>query len=690
MALMRSISYTNWHNSYLVEIALLLLVVHKRLLKLIGSFPGYLPERRILGSEFKVATMGIAFRFHLILVLAFCCLLFMQYRSGMTSYEQHLHQQANALQNSLNLLPTDMNGQQTYQALSGSFDFLFYQFIDPEDGRRNFTHGELNAGADPLLDTLFPDKNSAQVKRPGGDLQYVLNRPAVTSAIKTHFISWALVYLAIYLTLAMTFLFFLRSLKAKLGYAAQYIEELPRFQFSSVATSKLGPLLRPVTAALQSCRSELKQQIDAIAFENDQLQKVAYQDYLTGFGTTKKFSSLLDRLSQQSSPRLGVIVQVKGTELAFINKEKGHEAGDNYLLDISNAIKTLLREQADAESFRINATSFAVYLPDLSLPQAQELFEQLQTSFQDMQPKYLTDSIGYTAIVPCQTGTEPTAVLSLMDTAITIAMTQSANGVFVLESAPDDINAGDHQWQEVLSRIIDRKAIDFLHQPIQPCRHGVSCYTELLARFYNHAGNILPTQTVLAMASRYELSSELDKAIISCVLQMLEANTSLDDRIGININGSSVCDKDFLAWLKSILLQRKEIAARLVFEVSEVDMQSNLLAASRFVRLMHSLGAKVSVEQFGHGFTSFKFFREVSPDYIKLDASFTHHIDENANNRFYIKSLVDISRRVGVLVLVSAVERKEEKMELEKLLVDGLQGFYIARPDVLKKQKATG
>ncbi|MCF1426999.1 MAG: EAL domain-containing protein [Shewanella sp.] len=128
-----------------------------------------------------------------------------------------------------------------------------------------------------------------------------------------------------------------------------------------------------------------------------------------------------------------------------------------------------------------------------------------------------------------------------------------------------------------------------------------------------------------------------------------------------------------MSWIKNTLNNRRELAAGLVFEVAESSMQTKLLTAARFGKLAHALGSKVSIAQFGHGFTSFKFFREVLPDYIKLDCSYSQRIDENGNNRFHIRALVDISRGADIQIVTTVVERQEEKIELEKLLVDGLQ-----------------
>ena len=169
--------------------------------------------------------------------------------------------------------------------------------------------------------------------------------------------------------------------------------------------------------------------------------------------------------------------------------------------------------------------------------------------------------------------------------------------------------------------------------------------------------------------------------IITSTLQLMKENPLLTGMLGVNISATSALQAVFVYWLKEVLTHHRTEASRLVFEVNESGMQTNLAASFNFVSEIHKVGAKVAVERFGLGFTSFKFFREVRPDYIKLDNSYSNSIESDNNNKFFVRMIVDIAKRLNILVLATGVERQDEKLTLEKLLVDGLQGYYIAKPD---------
>ncbi|MGS0730745.1 EAL domain-containing protein, partial [Shewanella sp. 0m-11] len=117
-----------------------------------------------------------------------------------------------------------------------------------------------------------------------------------------------------------------------------------------------------------------------------------------------------------------------------------------------------------------------------------------------------------------------------------------------------------------------------------------------------------------------------------------------------------------------------------VFEVNESGMQTNLSATYHFINELHSVGSRISIERFGLGFTSFKFFKEVRPDFIKLDHSYTQGISQDQHNKFFVKMIIDIARKLSIRVIATGVEKQEDKLIMEQLLIDGLQGYYIAKP----------
>lgn len=575
------------------------------------------------------------------------------------------------------------SGKDLFNALSIKYPFQFFQYINDTDGELNHTEGSLTSdNAHPLAGLFSVDLSHTQ-KLATGRLQVKLSANAQIAQSISNTEKLGLMLLLSFIILLAIFTFLMAKLKTSIQYAADYVSHISDLSFSALAASKLNGELNPLKQVLEDCRHQLKVQLDTLTQENEKLHKVAYQDPITGFASRPRFTNKLETINNPDIPQFGLMVMVKATELANINQHHGRSAGDDYLARVANCIRKTCTKYPDAQCYRVSSADFAVFIPDTVLKDGPKFLDELKVYLDEYQQMTKTESVAHIGLVPYQQGVEAIYLLTLADTAVSIAQTLGPNSYHIQEKLDGNEQFGDDRWKLAIHDLISRKALKFYQQPIQPCRTEVEVYRELLARFYNSEGKFLPTTTAIAMAERHGMSTELDKLVVISALKMLKENPTINGNFGVNISAFSAHQELFVGWLKDILGKQKYIASRLVFEINESGMQSNLGASHKFVRDVHSVGSRVSIERFGMSFTSFKFFSEVRPDYIKLDGSYTSNIDEDNNNKFFVRMMVDVARRIGIRVIATSVERQEEKLTLEKLLVDGLQGYYIAQPQAI-------
>lgn len=575
------------------------------------------------------------------------------------------------------------SGKDLFNALSIKYPFQFFQYINDTDGELNHTEGSLTSdNAHPLAGLFSVDLSHTQ-KLATGRLQVKLSANAQIAQSISNTEKLGLMLLLSFIILLAIFTFLMAKLKTSIQYAADYVSHISDLSFSALAASKLNGELNPLKQVLEDCRHQLKVQLDTLTQENEKLHKVAYQDPITGFASRPRFTNKLETINNPDIPQFGLMVMVKATELANINQHQGRSAGDDYLARVANCIRKTCTKYPDAQCYRVSSADFAVFIPDTVLKDGPKFLDELKVYLDEYQQMTKTESVAHIGLVPYQQGVEAIHLLTLADTAVSIAQTLGPNSYHIQEKLDGNEQFGDDRWKLAIHDLISRKALKFYQQPIQPCRTEIEVYRELLARFYNSEGKFLPTTTVIAMAERHGMSTELDKLVVISALKMLKENPTINGNFGVNISAFSAHQELFVGWLKDILGKQKYIASRLVFEINESGMQSNLGASHKFVRDVHSVGSRVSIERFGMSFTSFKFFSEVRPDYIKLDGSYTSNIDEDSNNKFFVRMMVDVARRIGIRVIATSVERQEEKLTLEKLLVDGLQGYYIAQPQAI-------
>ena len=629
--------------------------------------------------------MGLSKSFQLVLLLTFGTLLYLLFQNENIQVQQKGQTVLDEYKSRITYFRNwKATGDELYDVLSKEFVFQFFQFVHDSDSGYNFTHGSLANTDDDIASKLFTIELTHTQKLPKGRLQIKLNDKKLILEDYEGFERTALIIITVYSALMLLFAFLVFLHSRSLKYAAKYINEIPSLSFQAVKLSRFPGMLKPMGKALEACRSQLKNSLEVVRQENEQLTKAAYQDPVTNFSTRQRFTAHLDQLCQ-SSQSYGVICVVKAAELASINQLYGRTAGDDYLSKIANCIRKSSSSIGANEKYRISSGDFAIIFEGVGIKEGQRYLENLKREFDEYSLTAKLDSIAHSGLVPFKDNNDSQILMVMADTAVSIAQTLGPNQFHVLEKLTGNEQQGDDHWKITINDVINRDGLTFYQQPIQPCTKDVTIYRELLSRFHNSEGKNLPTTTVIAMSERYGLNIDLDKMVVINTIKLLTENKTLDGQYGVNISASSALQISFTLWLRDVLAKHQNIASRLIFEVNESGMQTNLTASQNFVTEVHSVGAKVAIERFGLGFTSFKFFREVRPDFIKLDSSYSDQIELDNNNKFFVRMIIDISKRIGIRVIATGVERQDEKLTLEKILVDGLQGYYIAQPEPVLK-----
>ena len=580
------------------------------------------------------------------------------------------------------------NGKTLYSKLSSQFDLQFFQYIDSTDSSNNFTKGSIQASHQSFLSQiLFAELAHTQILE-DGRLQVKLSNTLPLSLSQAELQKQLIFILVSFVLISLLHAVLTFRQKKSIHYIAEQIEDLANLKFDAIEQSKTKGEYRLIGNIIEKSQQLLKNKVNLLKAQNEQLTKTAFQDPVTGLGTRARFTERLNKITDPKHQDIGVLFIIKATELATMNQMVGRDGGDDYLARIANEIRSSFKDNPQANYFRISTADFAVILPAINLKQGKVIAEALKVAFNEYQQQIGTTSIAHIGLVPYIENTDPVSLMTLADTAVSIAQTLGPNCYHVQEKLTGDELFGESRWKIAINELIRRKAVQFVVQPIRPCRNNVQCYSELLSRFYNTEGKLFPTTTVIAMAERHGMSEEIDKLVVLNSIQLLKNRSGISGPIGINVSSASATNKSFVSWLKDVLVKQKDVAARLVFEVNESGMQTNLSATYHFINELHSVGSRVSIERFGLGFTSFKFFKEVRPDFIKLDHSYTQGICSDPQNRFFVKMIIDISRKLSIRVIATGIETQDEKLTMEQLLTDGLQGYYIAKPLPLAQENS--
>ncbi|GHG00908.1 EAL domain-containing protein [Thalassotalea marina] len=413
------------------------------------------------------------------------------------------------------------------------------------------------------------------------------------------------------------------------------------------------------------------------------LENKAYVDPLTQIDNRTRFVQSFE--AKDDNMEFGVLTITRCSELQTINQIHGYKEGDNYITQVANIIKNEISRIKGGAVFRLNSSDFACILPNVTIKAAETFADNLTNKFNDYQRASDLDSVGYTGLVAFTSDSPLGELLALADTGISVAQTKQKNAWYsqtdssILESK--SASYGNQSWRQEIDSVLENQRVTLLVQPIKPNSRNTKVYGEFLARFLNSSEEMLPTASFLAMAEKLDKIVEIDRMIIDKAFSLIKEKNLTDQQFGINISARSIHDEHFLIWLERRLLRDPAISSNLVFEITEYGLQQNIKTSKRFIDMVHRAGARITVERFGVGLTSFKFFRDLKPDFIKMDSTYTRDIDEDKNNQYFLRLMIDLAHRLSISVLAESVESQEEKFTLEKLFVDGCQGYYLGKPE---------
>jgi diguanylate cyclase (GGDEF)-like protein len=566
-------------------------------------------------------------------------------------------------------LSTILNAKDDYQTLIIKRDSLILF-----DYQNNYIHP---------LDSFVGQRKTVSVSELNLQVQYQLNFIDIINLLTQLFIG--------VIALSILFVFISARLNYKLQLtifaiiSKQISDELAQINNSDFITKAQDNQQLLEIPALEEGIAEIKSMMTKQFHDTASLEIEAHVDTLTGIENRNRFVQFYENEIISDSPvNFGVLLITRCSELQTINQVHGYSSGDNYIVKVAEIIKETLVSRPTGRIFRLNSSDFATILPNMTLKGAEDYANELMLKFNDYQQINELDSVAYSGLVYFDQSKPLGELLALADTGVSVAQTQKVNSWYsqkdidILTDA--SANFGNQNWRQEIDGVLSSGRIKLLLQPIQPTGRNNRVYGEVLARFLNANDDMLPTATFIAMAEKLDKITDVDRLIIDTAIKEITSKNMLDSSYGINISPRSINNQHFMIWLERKLLREPNAASRLVFEISELGLQQNIKTAKRLVDMLHRVGSRVTVERFGVGLTSFKFFRDLTPDYIKMDSSYTRDIDDDKNNQYFLRLMVDLAHRLGISVLAESVESQEEKHTLEKLFIDGCQGYYVGKP----------
>jgi len=244
--------------------------------------------------------------------------------------------------------------------------------------------------------------------------------------------------------------------------------------------------------------------------------------------------------------------------------------------------------------------------------------------------------------------------------------------------------AGLHRrpWLERLRRALEEDLFVLHFQPIVSLADGRVSHYEALLRLADepHGGLVAPGR-FLPAAERYGLIRDIDRMVLGKVAALLGAeHGGRGVCIAMNVSALSVTDGAMLTHLERQLERHRVDATQLVIEVTETAAISDMARAKDFCSGVQALGCAVALDDFGAGFGSFQYLKQLPFSYLKIDGDFIRGLPGSHTDQLVVQALVGVVRGLGRRTIAEFVGDEQTMSMLRDFGVDYAQGFEVGRP----------
>lgn len=425
------------------------------------------------------------------------------------------------------------------------------------------------------------------------------------------------------------------------------------------------------------------------------LLRRARTDRLTGLPNRLAFEEQLDDLlaTRPEVASGGALAYVDLDQFKLVNDTASHAAGDEAIRQLASVMRASVSE--DVRLAHLGADEFGLIWPVADAARAEREARELRQRIAEFRFAYadhvfaLTASIGLVPF-PARRCT-PAEVLALADTSCYTAKELGGNRVITPTSDTRALleRTNAMGWVVRINDALERDRFVLHGQRIQPFAGGGAPTFEILLRLADGDEEVLPGRFIPA-AERFQLAARIDRHVVGRTLDWLENDANAREaRVNVNLSASTLADEDFAAFLRQRLRASPVDPSRICFEVTETTAVRDLEHARQFIAQCKAMGVRFALDDFGAGFCSFGYLRQLEVDALKIDGSFVRNLERDPLSQAIVRSIVEIGRVLGRQVVAECVEDVRTGRLLQEMGVDAVQGWAYHRPEPLRLLLAT-
>ncbi|SDF93976.1 PAS domain S-box-containing protein/diguanylate cyclase (GGDEF) domain-containing protein [Onishia taeanensis] len=431
-----------------------------------------------------------------------------------------------------------------------------------------------------------------------------------------------------------------------------------------------------------------------IGIQNNVSEKQHYQDKLAYFTAHNPLTHLPNRtsflsrleyakkVSHQHESRMALLY-IDLDNFKDVNESLGHVSGDEIIVEASRRITGCLKKSDILSHF--GADEFVVLRHDMrsegeAATLAQAILERLRAPYHVAE--YEVEAPASIGICVDNNGSDSDVVrhanMALLRAKSSGKNTYHWHTDALSQSVRERLTLGKE-----LKKALKNEELELHYQPIIPCREGSRTYLEALIRWYSPGKGYISPGKFIPLAEEIGLISSIGAWVIERACQDIASiarDCEIKVSIAVNVSPLQFLREDFLPHIESCLKENSLAPGSLEIEITEGLLMKDEYESVAKIKSLKKIGVGTSIDDFGTGFSSLSYLRNLPVSKVKIDKTFIDGVGINNEDSTIVRATIAMAQKLGCQVVAEGVEHESQKDFLVAEECDFIQGFLYSKP----------